>query len=170
MMTQKRFRYLAECYGADLSRWPVADRGPAEALLAGSTEARLVLQEQQGVDAVIASAFDAQNAELVAQTAHEDTHAALTRLRAGVAGRIAEQSGTKSSSREWWRFMPCRPIVYPIWAMTASELVIFRRAGLVLSCAFVVTGGLWLGWIQSSGGVSDMLNTLLVIPVSGDGL
>jgi hypothetical protein len=66
--------------------------------------------------------------------------------------------------------MPCRPIVYPIWAMTASELVIFRRAGLVLSCAFVVTGGLWLGWIQSSGGVSDMLNTLLVIPVSGDGL
>lgn len=169
MMTQKRLRYLAECYGADLSRWPAADRGPAEALLAGSPDARLVLREQQGVDAVIARAFDAQDAEFIARTAHEDTHAALTRLRVGVAGRIAGQSGTKSSSRGWRRFIFRRPTAYPAWATTADGLVVFRRAGLVLGCAFAVTSGLWLGWVQSSSGAGDLLNTLLVIPVSGGG-
>ncbi len=169
MMTRKRFRDLAACYGADLSRWPAADRGPAEALLAGSPEARLVLREQQDLDAVIARAFDAQDAELIARTAHEDTHAALTRLRAGVAGRIAGQDGTRRSARGWWRFMPRWPMAHPTWALTADGLVVFRRAGVVLGCAFVVTGGLWLGWVQSSGGAGDLLNTLLVIPVSGGG-
>ncbi|BCI65783.1 hypothetical protein AA0242T_2958 [Acetobacter aceti NRIC 0242] len=169
MMTQKRFRTLAECYGADLSRWSAADRGLAETLLAQSPEARAVLREQQEVDAVIARAFDAQDAELHARSAHEDTHAALTRLRAGVAGRIAEQSGKMSPSRGWRRFIFHRPLAQPAWAMTADGLVIVRRAGLVLGCAFAVTGGLWLGWVQSSGGAGDLFNSLLVIPVSGGG-
>lgn len=170
MMTQKRFRYLATCYGADLSRWPEADREPAEVLLVESADARLVLGEQQAVDAVIARAFDAQDAAFVARTAHEDMRAALTRLRAGVAGRIAVRSGKKSRWRGWRRFMGHRPVAPSAWAITADGLVVFRRAGLVLGCVFAVTGGLWVGWIQSAGGTGDLLNTLLVIPVNGGGL
>ncbi|GAJ28176.1 hypothetical protein [Acidomonas methanolica] len=169
MMTQKRFRTLAECYGADLSRWPAADREPAETLLARSSEARAVLRDQREVDAVIARAFDAQEAELQARSADEDTHAALMRLRAGVAGRIAEYNGKKRPSRAWWRVVPRGMTGHPAWETTADGLVAVRRAGLVLGCAFVVTSGLWLGWVQSSGGAGDVLNTLLVIPVSGGG-
>ena len=168
MMTQKKFRYLAECYGADLSRWPAADRGQAETLLAQSPEARAVLRDQRNVDIVIARAFDAQDMALDAENAREDSHAALARLRVGVAGRIAEHSGATRPSRGWWRFIS-RPVAYPAWTMTADGLVAFRRAGLALGCAFAVTSGLWLGWVQSSGGAGDLLNALLAIPVSGGG-
>lgn len=168
-MAQKKFRYLAECYGADLSRWPVADRARAEALLIQSPEARIILRAQQDVDAVIVRAFGAQDASLQAQTAHEDTQAALARLRAGVAGRIAEGSGKKNLLRGWRRFIPRQSEGPPAGVMTADGLVVFRFAGLVLGCAFIVTGGLWLGWVQSSSAASDLFNMLLVFPVSGGG-
>ncbi|OUJ13686.1 hypothetical protein [Acetobacter sp. DsW_063] len=169
MMTQTRFRYLALSYGADLSRWPAADRDPAEELLANSAEARGIFREQQSIDTVLARAFDAQDAELGAQRAGEDEHAALARLRAGVAGRIAGQPATKIRSRGWRSFAPDRLVVLPVWVTTSGGLAVFRRAGLALGCVCAVTSGLWLGWIQSSGGPGDLLNTLLVIPVSGGG-
>ncbi|GBQ27266.1 hypothetical protein ACLRDC_03130 [Gluconacetobacter sacchari] len=169
MMTQKRFLFLAESYGADLSRWPPADRGPAEALLAQSPQAHAVLREQQDVDAAIARAFDAQDAELQARSAHEDPQAALARLRAGVAGRIAGQGAKTRLPRGWRHIMSRRSAAYPAWAAMAGGLLVFRRAGLVLGCACAVTAGLWLGWMQSSGGAGDPLNMFLVIPVSGGG-
>ncbi|GAN69685.1 hypothetical protein [Acetobacter orleanensis] len=169
MMTQKKFRYLAECYGAELSRWPEVDRERAETLLVQSPEARIIQRAQQDVDTVIMRAFDAQDAELHAQSAYEDPHAALTRLRAGVAGRLTGRNAIRRSLRGGWRFIPRPSGMQPSGVMTADGLVLFRFAGLALGCAFVVTGGLWLGWVQSASTASDLFNTLLVFPVSGGG-
>lgn len=169
MMTLKQFRYLSDCYGADLYRWPQADRGSAEMLLAASPQARNILLEQEGVDAIVAHAFDVQQREHVARSADEDTHAALARLRAGVAGRIAAQNDTRARTHGGWRISSARPALPLVWATTMDNVIALRRAGLVFGCAFTVASGLWLGWMQSSSGPVDLLNALLMVPVSGGG-
>jgi hypothetical protein len=80
MMTLRRFTALAAAYGADLRRWPDAVRGRAEALLASSPEARAALEEARTLDRQIAAAR---------KPLPEGQDAALARLRAGVAARIA---------------------------------------------------------------------------------
>lgn len=56
-MTPERFEYLAGAYGADLSRWPEAERDLAEAFAAARPEqAKRLLSEAASVDALLASA------------------------------------------------------------------------------------------------------------------
>ncbi|MCK6190024.1 hypothetical protein [Pseudomonas sp. EYE_354] len=51
-MTPERFACLADAYGADLRRWPVAERGAAQALLdAGHPHAREALAQATWLDA-----------------------------------------------------------------------------------------------------------------------
>lgn len=50
-MTPERFAYLADAYGASLHRWPLAEQGPAQALLdSGNPSARQALHEAAGLD------------------------------------------------------------------------------------------------------------------------
>lgn len=53
-MTPERFAYLADAYGADLHRWPLAERGAAKALLdSGNPSAREALDQAGWLDADI---------------------------------------------------------------------------------------------------------------------
>ncbi|MCO7569463.1 hypothetical protein NJH78_05705 [Pseudomonas chlororaphis] len=50
-MTPERFAYLADAYGADLQRWPSAERAQAQALLdTGHATARQALQQARWLD------------------------------------------------------------------------------------------------------------------------
>lgn len=81
MMTPRRFRALADSYGAGLHRWPAAERAAAQALLASSAPARAILAEAAALDAALAA-----NAEPA------PTEAALARLRAGVQARLDQHA------------------------------------------------------------------------------
>lgn len=50
-MTIERFRQLAEAYGAQIERWPAADRAAARALAERSDEARRALAQARILDA-----------------------------------------------------------------------------------------------------------------------
>jgi len=52
-MMIRRFRRLIAAYGADPARWPPAQRPPAEALLARSAPARVLLAEAQAFDSLL---------------------------------------------------------------------------------------------------------------------
>ncbi len=52
MMTPERFAYLADAYGADLQRWPLAEQDEAQALLeSGHPGARTAFNEAGWLDA-----------------------------------------------------------------------------------------------------------------------
>jgi hypothetical protein len=78
MLTLAAFRRLAGTYGADLARWPEAQRAEAEALLTTSPAAREILQKAAALDTALDSlALPEPDAE------------DLARLRAGVAARLS---------------------------------------------------------------------------------
>jgi len=52
-MTLQRFLRLVEAYGSQLSRFPEAERGAAEALLRISEPARAALTEEAGLDSLL---------------------------------------------------------------------------------------------------------------------
>lgn len=55
-MTPERFAYLADAYGADLQRWPVAERGAAQELLdSANASAREALNQVGWLDAELDS-------------------------------------------------------------------------------------------------------------------
>ncbi|WP_448205248.1 hypothetical protein [Azospirillum sp. sgz302134] len=67
-MTIARFRHLAEAYGADIARWPAAERAVAAALLSTSDEARRALEQARALDswlALAAPAVDDAQAERI---------------------------------------------------------------------------------------------------------
>ena len=49
-MDQSRFSELLDAYGADLERWPAAERGPAQTLLDASPEATTLRQQAALLD------------------------------------------------------------------------------------------------------------------------
>lgn len=52
-MTLERFSDLTEAYGADLRRWPVAERAAAEALMTRDARARLLREEADVLDSLL---------------------------------------------------------------------------------------------------------------------
>jgi len=84
MMTLERFRALAASYGADLRRWPQDEVDQARELLAGSEQARGLLEEEGVLDAAI---------ERAERAPAGGEAAALGRLRSALAARIAEPRG-----------------------------------------------------------------------------
>ena len=72
-MTLNRLRTIVEAYGADPRRWPEAERGSAETLVAESAAARDLVARAGRLDAVLAEAVadvpDAALARLTAATA-----------------------------------------------------------------------------------------------------
>lgn len=87
MMTLKRFRRLADSYGAELQRWPERQRSQALALLDASEEAHAIIVRARELDEAIAAAGTARDARL---WDGEGADAPLHRLRENVARRIRE--------------------------------------------------------------------------------
>ena len=52
-MTLKRFKHLLDAYGADLARWPAAERQAARALIAADPRARQARDETAELDAFL---------------------------------------------------------------------------------------------------------------------
>jgi anti-sigma-K factor RskA len=85
MMTLRRFRTLADSYGADLQRWPESLRRQALELLDSSAEAQAVISRARELDEALAAAGAAREAHLWDR---ESADAALHRLRQNVSARI----------------------------------------------------------------------------------
>ena len=87
MLTLRRFRTMADSYGADLLRWPDGARAEAQALLNASPAARALLDEARTLDHAIEAAGASEDAVLWELLTGQD--AAMARLRSGVEARIA---------------------------------------------------------------------------------
>lgn len=147
MLTLKRFAELADSYGADLDRWPDDVRRDAEALAKESAEARAILDDARSVDEAIA--YVRSHDDAVFWPAGE-SEAALARLRAGVAGRIA--ASPRRKALRWFAVMT-----------PASDLP-FRWLGFATSGAVAVVAGLLLGTMYTAAPASDDVLALLLQP------
>jgi hypothetical protein len=85
MMTLRRFRILADSYGAELRRWPERLRPQAQALLQSSKEARAIIAHTRELDEAIAAAGAARDVGIWRGAAADS---ALHRLRTNVTTRI----------------------------------------------------------------------------------
>jgi len=103
MLTLRRFRRMTDTYGADLRRWPDKLRADGEALLGVSPEARAILSDARMMDEAIEAGRAGDDA-MMRQPGEFD--AALARVRAGVAARIAASGARRPSGglpwQLWW--------------------------------------------------------------------
>lgn len=90
-MTIRRFRRRLASYGADLRRWPGDERAAAAALLASSDEARALAERERRLDHALRAAAARTTS---VPPAGDGPNAALARLRAGVAARVASPGPT----------------------------------------------------------------------------
>ena len=129
MLTLRRFKALTRSYGADLRRWPEATRADAKALLASSPLARALHDEARTLD----DAFETANLGARAAFPRDAQEAALARVRAGVAARIARPRPEAGPRRAWSRIR--RGAGDPAWAgMMAGGIAIV--AGLMVGTLF----------------------------------
>jgi hypothetical protein len=160
MLTLKRFAALAASYGGDLRRWPEDARGEAQALAKTSSQARDILADAQKLDAALDAAGTHEDRLLLSG---DEQAAALARLRAGVAARIATAeaapiSAAAANRRSGWmsamtsRFMALRFAGWPRlgWA-----------AGMATVGCLAILAGLWLGGIAATSSATDTVLTLL---------
>jgi hypothetical protein len=155
MLTLRRFKALADSYGAELQRWPDEVRGEAEALLNASPEARRFLAEAQTLDDVIEAA-----------SAQEDTmlwppgeqSAALARLRSGVAARLT----SSPPRRPVGRFLGWAPLGEAYRAIS----VYFGWVGLATGSGFAIVAGLLIGSMYApTSAPHDVLTMLQPAPL-----
>jgi hypothetical protein len=147
MLTLGRFRSMTESYGADLARWPERTRADARALLSVSAQACAMLEEVRALDDLIETTH-AQEDGLLWQPGEQD--AALERLRAGVAARIAA--------------LPVRPRATGRleWFRGAAAPARLRWLGLATGGACAIICGLLIGGRYESTPTSPgVLNQML---------
>lgn len=154
MMTLRRFRTLADSYGADLQRWPQRVRAQALALLARSAEAQAIMARAAEVDEAIATA-GAERLERL--WGGESADAALHRLQDNVAAHIRRSSSAGMSARHQVPGAPGR---------TRSPAMRYPpgRAGwvgLATAAGVAVLAGLALGILYSPPAPQEDLTTLL---------
>lgn len=142
MLTLKRFSAMADSYGAELTRWPEALRGEAEALLKLSPEARAVLDEARRLDQAIAAGSAHDDARLWPPG---ESDAALARLRASVDARIAAPAGFRPEPRRLG------------WAPSLR----LRWAGLATAGGFAIMAGLLIGGLYAGTPEPDSVLTIL---------
>lgn len=138
MITLRRFRKLADSYGADLQRWPERLRRQARALLAASAEAQDIMARARELDQAIAAAGAARDARIWGGSRAD---AALQRLHAGVATRIR------------------RPMTGSPRARRQPQRV--RWVGLATAAGLAVLAGLALGILYSPSAAPQDLTALL---------
>ncbi|WP_300154159.1 hypothetical protein [Solidesulfovibrio sp.] len=152
MMPLSRFEELLGCYGADPARWPEDVRGAAQALLAASAAARAALEAERGLDAAIRAA-GAVEAEALRPAGGRE--AALSRLRAGVAARVAAAPPQTT--------LPRRLVELLLLSASGGWALPFRTrlAGLATAGCCAVMAGLLLGALTTTSPAPDALLTLL---------
>ena len=154
MMALRRFQSLAGSYGADLQRWPEAERDAARALLRHSPAARSVLAAAQRLDAAIVAASSQERA---ATWQPGEADAALTRLRSGVASGIAASARRQPTARRGWTSATWRP-----WARFSPIGV----ASVAASGAIAVMAGLLIGTLYTAEPPPEgLLATLQPAPI-----
>lgn len=148
MLTLGRFRSMTESYGADPDRWPEQARADARALLSVSAEARAMLEDVRALDDLIETTH-AQEDGLLWKPGEQD--AALERLRAGVAARIAT--------------LPVRPRATDrlrTWFRGEAAPIRLRRLGLATGGVCAIICGLLIGGRYESPPTSPgVLNQML---------
>jgi hypothetical protein len=152
MLTLRRFKALADSYGAELRRWPDDLRGEAEAFLKVSPQARTLLAEARKLDAAIGMANAAEDAGFWPPG---EQGAALARLRSGVAGRIASSSVRKSATR---------PLGW-VLAGRAHDLITTHGAvvGMATGSGVAMAAGLLIGVMYVSAPVPAPDNVLAML-------
>jgi hypothetical protein len=150
MMTLKRFKALADSYGAELRRWPAEARGDAVALLHTSARARLALAEAQALDKTIEAASAQEDAML---RSPDDQSLALARLRSGVTGRLTASSKRQPTGRLFWWASSASPH----WAMLAN----LGGVGMATGGGFAIVAGLLIGSMYSPAPTSQNVLAIL---------
>lgn len=102
-MNIARFQHLAEAYGAEIERWPAADRAGARSLLARSDEARRALAQARILDAFLSlgepKVSDAQVERVMASLSSR-----LDRRQAAPStGRPPSDLLAAAKSGPWWQ-------------------------------------------------------------------
>ena len=97
-MTPERFRVLLDSCGADLRRWPAAERDAARALLASDSAG---LRAAHAEAAMLDRDLDAYE---------------VAAPGAALVDRIAGAAGSAGRARSWWRIEPFWPRAG--WALT----------------------------------------------------
>lgn len=145
MMTRKRFKALADSYGADLQRWPERVRPKARALLDSSPDAQQIIARARELDEAITAAAVARSESLWSGDRPE---AALVRLRNGVATQIAPANSAMTPGRTSIRTVRTTP----------------RRLGwisLATVASVAIVAGVALGILYSPGASNQDLLALL---------
>lgn len=148
MMTLRRFRKLADSYGADLQRWPERLRAQALALLAASAEARSVIAQARELDEVITAAAGARRDRL---WGGESADRALHRLRARVAERTRVAACAGAGAAPWMESGAAR----------RSRPQRVRWIGFATAAGLAVMAGLALGILYSPSAPPQDLTALL---------
>lgn len=145
MMTLRRFKALADSYGADLQRWPERVRPKARALLDSSPEAQEIIARARELDEAIGAASAARSESLWSGDRPE---AALVRLRNAVAAQISPANPATTSGRTSIRTVRTTP----------------RRLGwisLATAASVAIVAGVALGIFYSQGASNQDLLALL---------
>ena len=148
MMTLRRFRMLADSYGADLQRWPERQRAQALALLGASEEAQAILTRARELDEAIAAAAAARDATV---WDGEGADAPLQRLRENVASRIRPPSPVRVAG----------PIGRHAPAASRYQPHRVGWLGLATAAGLAVAAGLTLGIYYSPSAAPEDLTALL---------
>lgn len=146
MMTLRRFRTLADSYGADLQRWPERQRGQALALLESSAEARSIMARARELDEAIAAAGAARDRQV---WAGESPDRALRRLQSHVSARARSAAARGAAQAVELRATRHGPPQRAGWF------------GLATAAGLAVLAGLALGILYSPSAPPQDLTALL---------
>jgi hypothetical protein len=134
MMTLRRFRKLADSYGADLRRWPERLQAPARALLESSAEARRIMAAASELDAAITAAGNARSDSL---WSGDRRAAALVRLRNSVSARIGPAGAFGAMAADGIPARAARRAPRPVgWIGLASAASVAILAGVLLGIVY----------------------------------
>jgi hypothetical protein len=156
MLTLRRFKELAEAYGADLEHWPVDRRAGAQILLQSSAEARAAIEKAAALDEVLMAGRLQADGET---WPGNELDVSLARLRAGVAGQIATQNSRSAV-----------PMKSRVSALAAMWLAYRRPLELSAFGALAIVVGLWIGSMSAAamapaGGSNAVMALLQPEPV-----
>jgi hypothetical protein len=154
-MKLERFTKLTDSYGADLERWPRAERDAAAALLDRCAQVRLLLDAAGTIDNALEQAVAVEDAE---NWNVGELESALVRLRRNVSHQISQapSMGKPPAWRRAWE------VLVPI-----DERGSFHLAGarLVTSSALAIAAGVLIGWLQTPQPALDWISVLEYAPL-----
>jgi len=123
-MDLERFEHLADAYGADLRRWPEAEREVARRLLAADPRAGRVLDEADVLDAFLDAAPRPAPSHALRERVIADAAGAHLGRRRGLWGPFAWMSGAG------WAAAACAGVAFGM--VLTSQMTAEIRADTVL--------------------------------------